>query len=559
MLLCLAMLLGSCSPGEPEAGLAPAPPSPIVQLVVSPSSATIDADAAQQFAVSAVHQDGDTSVPTVVWTATGGSIAANGLYTPSGTAGSYSVTASLPGTGLGASAPVTVVAVTSPILSVTVAPGTANLNSGETASFLATAQREDGSATTPSVIWTATGGTISTGGVYTAGINSGSYRAIATLAGGTLADSAEISITAPVLEAIVLHPGSASVVMGGARLFTVTGQWSNGATTPPPVSFSASGGTISANGLYTAGTTTGTFTVVATQQGGTLADTSTVTVTVAPPNDMYFNSSEIGCGTDANVLMCDDFEDGDWYTKHCDAANASGGLLQTDGWCGTIYNNAGLAAGTAHCGGVGFRSSCAATTGVMPSGTDGKTGNMGDHGFFAGQGVEEVWVRFYTKPLPGYQFGAEKMLTFNDGNPGGAGIRWGNLSWNCAGLPPASGIITMGFPSPMDICQRQNVGTSITIVPGNWYFYEVHYRLNSPGQSNGVFELWVDNCGPSGTSCPSTPTLRMRRTDVGLNRSSSSQLIKVLWFEAWSNPVSRGERYWDQIVVSKVGPIGFMP
>jgi hypothetical protein len=50
----------------------------------------------------------------------------------------------------------------------------------------------------------------------------------------------------------------------------------------------------------------------------------------------------------------------------------------------------------------------------------------------------------------------------------------------------------------------------------------------------------------------------MRRTDVNNNRSSASELIRVLWFEAWSNPVSRGERYWDQIKVARVGPIGFM-
>ena len=73
-----------------------------------------------------------------------------------------------------------------------------------------------------------------------------------------------------------------------------------------------------------------------------------------------------------------------------------------------------------------------------------------------------------------------------------------------------------------------------------------------------VFELWLDDCGPSGNSCPATPTLRLRRTDVRNSRANTSQLIRVLWFEAWSNPVSLGERYWDQIVASRVGPIGFM-
>jgi hypothetical protein len=110
----------------------------------------------------------------------------------------------------------------------------------------------------------------------------------------------------------------------------------------------------------------------------------------------------------------------------------------------------------------------------------------------------------------------------------------------------------------MDLCQGQNLGNGIPIQSGNWYFYEVHYKLSSPGGSNGVFELWVDNCGSTGTSCPATPTLRLRRTDVRNGRASTSELIRVLWFEAWANPNSSGERYWDQIKVSKVGPIGFM-
>lgn len=270
------------------------------------------------------------------------------------------------------------------------------------------------------------------------------------------------------------------------------------------------------------------------------------------PN-MFFNSSESGCdGNDPNVLMCDDFDDGDWYNKNCDQANSSGGLLQTDGWCGTIYNNVGLAAGTVRCGGVGVNNSaCAATTGIL----SGNTGNMADHALPIG--VDEIWVRFYTKPLAGYQFGAEKMLTFNDGLAGGAGIKFGNLSWNCAGSTAPTGNVTMGFPVPMDVCQSQNLGNGLTIQSGNWYFYEVHYKLGGPGQANGLFELWLDNCGPNGNSCPANPTLRMRRSDVLNNRNSNSELIRVLWFEAWSNPLSQGERYWDRIKVSRVGPIGW--
>ena len=49
------------------------------------------------------------------------------------------------------------------------------------------------------------------------------------------------------------------------------------------MTYSATGGTITTGGLYTAGSTAGTFRVIAAQQGGTLADTAAVTITAPPP------------------------------------------------------------------------------------------------------------------------------------------------------------------------------------------------------------------------------------------------------------------------------------
>ena len=284
-------------------------------------------------------------------------------------------------------------------------------------------------------------------------------------------------------------------------------------------------------------------------------------------NHLYFNSREPGCGTDPDVILCDDFEDGDWYTKDCDSAGRR--LREQDGWCGTIYNAAGLAAGTARCNGAGFRSECAATTGVLR----GSTGNMAD--IALKEAVSEVWVRFYTKPLAGYQFGAEKALTFNDGQAGDNGIKWGNFAFRCgSGTASSTGGINMGFPAPagsnnQSVCANPNQG-GFSVQSGNWYFVEIHYMLNTPGQNDGVFELWMDSCGPDGNSCPVMPTLRMRYpgTSPGLSsaenpvrvnpRTNANERIRVLWFESWANPTLSGERYWDQIKVAKVGPIGFL-
>jgi hypothetical protein len=57
---------------------------------------------------------------------------------------------------------------------------------------------------------------------------------------------------------------------------------SDGSTSAVSVTYTATGGTITSGGLYTAGANTGTFSVVATEAGG-LADTASVTIAVAPP------------------------------------------------------------------------------------------------------------------------------------------------------------------------------------------------------------------------------------------------------------------------------------
>jgi len=81
------------------------------------------------------------------------------------------------------------------------------------------------------------------------------------------------------LVSLSLSPAVATLSTGASQQYTVDGNWTDGASSAPSVSYSATGGTISAGGLYTAGNTAGSFRVIAAQQGGMLADTATVTVT----------------------------------------------------------------------------------------------------------------------------------------------------------------------------------------------------------------------------------------------------------------------------------------
>jgi len=171
--------------------------------------------------------------------------------------------------------------------SITVAPGSVTLAPGAEQPFSATAHFSDGGTGAATVIWTATGGTVSSTGDYVAGATPGEYRVVAAQEDGPLADTAFVTIPAPPppnLVAVELTPPSATIQVGQSQSFTAIGRLSDNSTTAVPVSWSATGGTISDGGVYTAGATAGTHRVIATEIGGAaLADTAVVTVTAAPP------------------------------------------------------------------------------------------------------------------------------------------------------------------------------------------------------------------------------------------------------------------------------------
>ena len=120
----------------------------------------------------------------------------------------------------------------------------------------------------------------------------------------------------------------------------------------------------------------------------------------------------------------------------------------------------------------------------------------------------------------------------------------------------------LGYPVFYAINQSvnlvQNQGQSLGPQAPNWYYVELHLRLNTPGFNDGVLELWMDNCGAGGLGCTGPGTLRMRYDNVLFRLAGDNSLIGSFWLENWANPASSGEMYYDQIVVSKarIGPMG---
>jgi hypothetical protein len=93
-----------------------------------------------------------------------------------------------------------------------------------------------------------------------------------------------VTATTPTLAAVTITPSSVSLQTGEMRQFSASGELSDGSPTAVTVTYTATGGTISASGLYTAGGTPGTYEVIATEPGSGLADTASVTVTDPAPS-----------------------------------------------------------------------------------------------------------------------------------------------------------------------------------------------------------------------------------------------------------------------------------
>lgn len=167
------------------------------------------------------------------------------------------------------------------LVGIDITPSTVQVAPGGTTQFTVQGRLADGSSSAVTPSFTATGGTVSNGGLYTAGTTSGTFRVIASASGFADTSTVTISTAPPTLVAIELTPATASVQTGGTQQFSVVGRLSNGGTQAVTPTYSATGGTITSGGLYTAGGAAGNFRVIANASG--FADTSAVTVTTSTP------------------------------------------------------------------------------------------------------------------------------------------------------------------------------------------------------------------------------------------------------------------------------------
>ncbi|HEY1339874.1 MAG TPA: Ig-like domain-containing protein, partial [Bryobacteraceae bacterium] len=244
-------------------------PSVSVSVSVSPTTVNLQPGQTRQFTATVTG----SSNTAVVWSATGGTISSAGLYTAGNAAGSFTVkaTSAADPTKSGTAA----VTIPAPSVSVSVSPTSVNLQPGQTRQFTATVTGSSNTAVT----WSCTGGTISAAGLYTAGNAAGNFTVKATSAAdATKSATAAVSIQAAAIS-VSVSPASVGLQPGGTRQFTATVTGSSNQS----VNWTATGGTITASGLYTAGQSAGSFSVTAKSVADpSQSATATIAIASAP-------------------------------------------------------------------------------------------------------------------------------------------------------------------------------------------------------------------------------------------------------------------------------------
>ncbi|MBA3445962.1 MAG: hypothetical protein H0T58_14070 [Gemmatimonadales bacterium] len=266
-----------------------------VAVSISPSKVTVETNQLIRFLAHGTNSAGDSVGAFVEWSATGGTILPDGRFSAAAT-GTFMVIGRSPQREKERidTAIVEVVRRQIRLNSIEIAPGNSSLAPGLSQTFLVTGYLKDGRAVPVGATWAATGGTIDAGGKYVAGDTAGTYHVIATHTVLAIVDTAIVTISAPApppppppavpptvppapeLVQVTLVPASATLAPFTTRQFVAFGRTANGDSIPLTPA-SATGGSLTETGLYSAGSTAGTFRVIASS--GSLADTSTVVVT----------------------------------------------------------------------------------------------------------------------------------------------------------------------------------------------------------------------------------------------------------------------------------------
>ena len=295
--------------------------------------------------------------------------------------------------------------------------------------------------------------------------------------------------------------------------------------------------TVSGTGLVT-GVAAGPATITATSE--TKSGAAVVTVTAAP------SSSECAAPK-TGWIWCDDFEQ-DRLSSYFEVDNAGGSFARATvvGRDGSYGMRARFAAGQSNAGGLHLAFGRTPQSYFRP--VDAGTANY-----------REIYWRMYVRHQAGWVGGGGDKLSR-------AMIFASNSSWaqamfahvwsgsapnqNYLMIDPASGTDAAGTLKTTqynDFANMRWLGAARSATPlfdgsqvGQWYCVEARARLNDAGQSNGVFQMWINGA------------LEAERTGLNWVGAFNAYGINSIYVENYWNAGSPAaqERYFDNIVVS---------
>jgi len=235
--------------------------SVISRIEVTPAHADITADQVQQFTATAYDQSNNRVNTTFQWGTSGGSIDSTGLYTPK-TVGQFKVYANASGKSGSATINVTHGA----LFEVKVSPQNPSITADQTQRFTAEGVDTRGNRWPISPVWSVIGsGSIDPTGLYTPD-KAGQHRIKATDSPSGKEGITDVIVTPGSVASVSISPATAVITADQTQQFTANALDSKGNTVPVTFTWSATGGSITQQGLYTPDKV-GTWNVIASAQG----------------------------------------------------------------------------------------------------------------------------------------------------------------------------------------------------------------------------------------------------------------------------------------------------
>jgi uncharacterized protein YjdB len=279
LLVLVVLLAGACHVDQRQPI---GPDNNISQVLVAPDTITLDPLAAWQFGVYARTEIGDSVAVSVDWSASAGAIDQNAMYTADSSEDDVTIIAQLR-RGTAGALPLVGRAIVHKrrVIQLIMQPSALTVLPGATQQFTTLGVRNSGDTTPVQVHYSATGGTIAIGGLFTAGSTPGTYAVIATRR--ALADTAIVTILIPPVATVSVTPSTVALYVGRTTQLTATMRDASGNTlTGRTVTWSSSApsvASVSTSGMVTA-VAAGSATITATSEGK--SGTASISVTIVP-------------------------------------------------------------------------------------------------------------------------------------------------------------------------------------------------------------------------------------------------------------------------------------